>query len=138
MLTREANVRKFSDALGKGVGSAVAFCLAVTVIWPVGALLVYHMRVSDPFFFFGRSGTETDREGLASLPQCYHDRTGRPLNIPRCHLPYERASVLIPITPPYASSIFMVLLTFGCYVDPEFCAQVDCARDDASKSLCTC
>jgi palmitoyltransferase ZDHHC9/14/18 len=52
MLTREKRVGNFSHALGRGAGSAVAFCLAVTVIWPVGALLAYHMRVSDLFFFF--------------------------------------------------------------------------------------
>lgn len=51
MLTHESEVKTFSHALGKGVGSAVAFCLAATVIWPVGALLVYHVRVSDRFLF---------------------------------------------------------------------------------------
>jgi palmitoyltransferase ZDHHC9/14/18 len=50
MLTSEKRVENFSHALGKGAGSAVAFCLAVTVVWPVGALLAYHMRVSDIFF----------------------------------------------------------------------------------------
>ena len=50
MLAREKRVGNLSKALGKGAGSAVAFCLAVTVIWPVGALLAYHMRVSDLFF----------------------------------------------------------------------------------------
>jgi hypothetical protein len=51
MLTSEKRVRNFSRALGKGTGSAVAFCLAAIVVWPVGALLAYHVRVSD--FFFG-------------------------------------------------------------------------------------
>lgn len=46
MLTSEKRVKNFSDALGKGAGSAVAFCLAVIVVWPVGALLGYHVRVS--------------------------------------------------------------------------------------------
>lgn len=36
----------FSSALRKAPGSAVAFALAIIVIWPVTALLVYHMRVS--------------------------------------------------------------------------------------------
>lgn len=54
MLTHETQVKKFSHALGKGVGSAVAFCLAATVIWPVGALLVYHVRVSDRVFSVDR------------------------------------------------------------------------------------
>jgi hypothetical protein len=49
MLTGEKRVKGFGHALGKGAGSAVAFCLAATVIWPVGALLAYHMRVSDLF-----------------------------------------------------------------------------------------
>lgn len=29
----------------EGIGSAIAFCLAVAVIWPVGALLSYHLRL---------------------------------------------------------------------------------------------
>jgi palmitoyltransferase ZDHHC9/14/18 len=29
-----------------GIGSAIAFSLSVAVIWPVGALLSYHVRVS--------------------------------------------------------------------------------------------
>ncbi|KAF5386790.1 hypothetical protein D9615_001602 [Tricholomella constricta] len=29
----------------KGIGSAVAFCLSIAVIWPVGALLAYHARL---------------------------------------------------------------------------------------------
>ena len=29
-----------------GIGSALAFALSVIVIWPIGALLSYHMRVS--------------------------------------------------------------------------------------------
>jgi len=45
ILTREKGVSDFSHALSKGVGSAIAFCLAATVIWPVGALLVYHVRL---------------------------------------------------------------------------------------------
>lgn len=36
---------EFSSALKKGTGSAVAFSLAIIVIWPVTALLVYHMRL---------------------------------------------------------------------------------------------
>ncbi|KAI0277668.1 DHHC palmitoyltransferase-domain-containing protein [Russula aff. rugulosa BPL654] len=45
MLTSEKRVKNFSHALGKGAGSAVAFCLAVIVVWPVGALLGYHVRL---------------------------------------------------------------------------------------------
>lgn len=45
MLTREDHI-SFAHALGKGAGSATAFCLAITVIWPVAALLMYHVRVS--------------------------------------------------------------------------------------------
>jgi hypothetical protein len=42
----------FRGAIMKGVGSAVVFCLAVAVIWPVAALLTYHLRVREfaPFF----------------------------------------------------------------------------------------
>ncbi|KAF5315930.1 hypothetical protein D9611_005011 [Ephemerocybe angulata] len=36
----------FKEALSQGAGSAVGFCLAIVVIWPVGALLSYHLRVS--------------------------------------------------------------------------------------------
>jgi len=46
MLTREDQI-DFGHALGKGAGSATAFCLGITVIWPVGALLMYHVRVSS-------------------------------------------------------------------------------------------
>jgi len=44
MLTREDQI-SFEHALGKGAGSATAFCLAIIVIWPVGALLMYHVRL---------------------------------------------------------------------------------------------
>ncbi|KAI0256647.1 DHHC palmitoyltransferase-domain-containing protein [Lactifluus subvellereus] len=44
MLTREKHAQ-LRDVLGKGVGSTVAFCLAITVIWPVSALLIYHVRL---------------------------------------------------------------------------------------------
>ncbi|KAJ6497002.1 DHHC palmitoyltransferase-domain-containing protein [Mycena vitilis] len=37
--------RAFKHALSSGAGSAVVFCLAIMVIWPVGALLSYHMRL---------------------------------------------------------------------------------------------
>lgn len=44
LLTRRDGI-KFSSSLREGAGSAVAFSLAITVIWPVTALLVYHMRL---------------------------------------------------------------------------------------------
>lgn len=44
LLTRRDGI-KFSSALREGAGSAVAFSLAITVVWPVTALLVYHMRL---------------------------------------------------------------------------------------------
>jgi len=44
LLAREQHA-ELRDVLGKGVGSTVAFCLAITVIWPVSALLVYHVRL---------------------------------------------------------------------------------------------
>ncbi|KAH7908880.1 DHHC palmitoyltransferase-domain-containing protein [Hygrophoropsis aurantiaca] len=44
ILTRDNHV-DFAGALSQGVGSAVAFSLSVVVIWPVTALLAYHMRL---------------------------------------------------------------------------------------------
>ncbi|KXN91497.1 Palmitoyltransferase ZDHHC9 [Leucoagaricus sp. SymC.cos] len=35
----------FRHALKRGAGSAVAFCLSILIIWPVSALLLYHMRL---------------------------------------------------------------------------------------------
>jgi len=35
----------FRRAIVRGLGSAISFCLAVLVIWPVAALLSYHMRL---------------------------------------------------------------------------------------------
>jgi palmitoyltransferase ZDHHC9/14/18 len=34
-----------------GIGSALAFSLSVIVIWPIGALLLYHVRVSCLYLF---------------------------------------------------------------------------------------
>lgn len=36
----------FQGALVHGIGSTIVFCLSVIVIWPVTALLSYHMRVN--------------------------------------------------------------------------------------------
>lgn len=44
LLTVRGNI-SFRDALKKGAGSAVAFSMAIVVIWPVLALLSYHLRV---------------------------------------------------------------------------------------------
>ncbi|OCH94929.1 hypothetical protein OBBRIDRAFT_788668 [Obba rivulosa] len=46
LLTRKFHM-SFRSALGtsQGVGSAVAFCLSILVIWPVFALLAYHLRL---------------------------------------------------------------------------------------------
>ncbi|KAF9484628.1 hypothetical protein BDN70DRAFT_797321 [Pholiota conissans] len=44
LLTRREHV-DFRHALNKGAGSAVVFCMSISVIWPVGALLSYHMRL---------------------------------------------------------------------------------------------
>ena len=65
MLTSEKRVKNFSHALGKGAGSVVAFCLAVIVVWPVGALLAYHVRVSDIFFSFCGLVGKTHRAGIS-------------------------------------------------------------------------
>ncbi|KIJ69324.1 hypothetical protein HYDPIDRAFT_105917 [Hydnomerulius pinastri MD-312] len=44
LLTQKGGI-DLLDALNHGVGSAVAFSLSVLVIWPVTALLAYHMRL---------------------------------------------------------------------------------------------
>ncbi|KAJ6597034.1 DHHC palmitoyltransferase-domain-containing protein [Mycena vulgaris] len=43
-LTRREGL-DFRHALARGAGSAVVFCLSIAVIWPVAALLSYHMRL---------------------------------------------------------------------------------------------
>jgi palmitoyltransferase ZDHHC9/14/18 len=49
LLTIRENL-DFRHALKEGAGSAVGFCMSVLIIWPVAALLLYHMRVSNlPF-----------------------------------------------------------------------------------------
>ncbi|KAF7440631.1 Eukaryotic peptide chain release factor GTP-binding subunit [Pleurotus ostreatus] len=35
----------FRHALNRGAGSAVVFCLSIAIIWPVAALLSYHLRL---------------------------------------------------------------------------------------------
>ena len=35
------------ESLRKGAGSAVVFVLSAIVVWPVGGLLGYHMRVRE-------------------------------------------------------------------------------------------
>lgn len=49
LLTQKDHVN-FHEALGRGVGSAVAFSLSILVVWPVTALLAYHMRVGVATF----------------------------------------------------------------------------------------
>ncbi|KAF9558017.1 hypothetical protein CPC08DRAFT_743462 [Agrocybe pediades] len=44
LLTRREHL-SFRHALSSGVGSAVVFCMAISVIWPVAALLSYHVRL---------------------------------------------------------------------------------------------
>jgi len=50
LLTRREEIG-FRHALRKGAGSAVAFCMSICVIWPVAALMSYHMRVSEALLF---------------------------------------------------------------------------------------
>ena len=40
----------FHKALDQGAGSAVAFSMSIIVIWPVFALLSYHLRVCWELF----------------------------------------------------------------------------------------
>lgn len=47
LLTRKNNL-DFRHALSAGAGSAVVFAITILVVWPVAALLTYHMRVSTP------------------------------------------------------------------------------------------
>ncbi|KAJ7582944.1 DHHC palmitoyltransferase-domain-containing protein [Mycena floridula] len=44
LLTRKEHIA-FKHALREGAGSAVVFCLSIAIIWPVAALLTYHMRL---------------------------------------------------------------------------------------------
>ncbi|KAI6022731.1 DHHC palmitoyltransferase-domain-containing protein [Pisolithus marmoratus] len=44
LLTRRSH-EDFRHALADGLGSAIAFSLSIVVIWPVTALLAYHMRL---------------------------------------------------------------------------------------------
>ncbi|KAJ7109519.1 DHHC palmitoyltransferase-domain-containing protein [Mycena epipterygia] len=44
LMTRREGL-DFKGALRRGAGSAVVFCLSISVIWPVVALLSYHMRL---------------------------------------------------------------------------------------------
>ncbi|KAF9014088.1 DHHC palmitoyltransferase-domain-containing protein [Cyathus striatus] len=44
LLTKRENIN-FRSALARGVGSAVVFSVSIAVIWPVSALLAYHMRL---------------------------------------------------------------------------------------------
>lgn len=48
-LLTELDQVDFRGALKLGVGSAVAFSLSMLVVWPVTALLAYHMRVGILF-----------------------------------------------------------------------------------------
>lgn len=53
-LTRDEHM-SFAHALRKGAGSVVVFLMSIAVIWPVAALLSYHMRVSSDFFIIFRT-----------------------------------------------------------------------------------
>lgn len=44
LLTRREHIG-LRAALGRGAGSAAAFSISMLVIWPITALLVYHMRL---------------------------------------------------------------------------------------------
>ena len=49
----------FREALEKGAGSAVAFSISVVVIWPVLALLTYHLRVCLDYIRISRVDTDS-------------------------------------------------------------------------------
>ncbi|PPQ63280.1 hypothetical protein CVT24_006805 [Panaeolus cyanescens] len=42
---RSHNTFRQTLATGQGIGSAIVFCLSISVVWPIGALLSYHMRL---------------------------------------------------------------------------------------------
>lgn len=64
-------------ATSQGVGSAIAFCLSIILIWPVSALLSYHLRVSRSQCAPASSNEVTDSVDRTAAPaQRYHDRTG--------------------------------------------------------------
>ena len=44
-LLAQRNTWSFAHALREGAGSAVCFSLAIILIWPVGALFSYHVRL---------------------------------------------------------------------------------------------
>ena len=44
-LLAHRNAWAFAHALREGAGSAVCFCLAILLIWPVAALFFYHVRL---------------------------------------------------------------------------------------------
>ena len=48
----------------QGIGSAVAFSLSIVVIWPVTALLSYHLRVSPPILRLCQMGLRLAMGGL--------------------------------------------------------------------------
>ena len=48
----------------QGIGSAVAFSLSIVVIWPVTALLSYHLRVSPPILRSCQVGLRLTMGGL--------------------------------------------------------------------------
>ena len=51
-------------ATSQGIGSAVAFSLSIVVIWPVTALLSYHLRVSPPILRSCQVGLRLTMGGL--------------------------------------------------------------------------
>ena len=85
LLTTHKYGLSFRQALGTsdGIGSAVAFVISIIVIWPVGALLLYHARVRRPLFprappvaFCARSEADACSPRAAAAAQCDDNRAG--------------------------------------------------------------
>ena len=78
LLSHKAHMSfRHAIATSQGVGSAIAFCLSIILIWPVSALLSYHLRVSRSQCAPASSNEVTDSVDRTAAPaQRYHDRTG--------------------------------------------------------------
>lgn len=50
----------------------MVFCLSIAVIWPIAALLTYHMRVCPFFVWFWAGRCMTTRLFVPSLPSIFH------------------------------------------------------------------
>ena len=85
-LTRDEHMG-FAHALRKGAGSVVVFLMSIAVIWPVAALLSYHMRVSSDSLSFSGHNFEEDMCYFNACPYA-PNLTARPLLRPSLFLSF--------------------------------------------------